>query len=147
MVKKSDYESNFRGVQKTKLSGCCRIGIKLRYMDRFSEKGIHWHFSAPSSSHTGDVWERTIKTIRKNMRALSDDETPRPECVKSRKLSTIVFLHSNVMILAICQLWRLTLYSWVIETKQFSKHCIVNQPPRESCKQAQKLAHEFWADV
>ena len=53
---------------------------QARILDRLRKQGIQWYFSLPSASHTGGAWERMIRTIRKNMRAvigdrIVDDET------------------------------------------------------------------------
>jgi hypothetical protein len=51
-----------------------------RILDKLREKNIQWYFNAPAASHTGGVWERMIRSIRRILRSLMgnqllDDET------------------------------------------------------------------------
>ena len=68
----SDNGTNFRGAE-VEVKQMLEKWNQAKILDRLREKGIQWHFSAPSASHTGGVWERMIRTIRKNMRALIGD--------------------------------------------------------------------------
>lgn len=75
----SDNGTNFRGAE-AEVKQMLQNWNKTKILDRLRKQGIQWHFSAPYASHTGGVWERMIRTVRKNMRALVgdrlvDDET------------------------------------------------------------------------
>ena len=146
----SDNGTNFRGAE-VEVKQMLQNWNQAKILDRLREKGIQWHFSAPNASHTGGVWERMIRTIRKNMRALIgdrlvDDETlltvmcevekminDRPltrQCEDPRDLSaltpnTLLLSHRN--------------QSSSADALSSTYH------PREKWKQAQRLADEFWA--
>ncbi|XP_013384334.1 uncharacterized protein LOC106154518 [Lingula anatina] len=75
----SDNGTNFKGAEQEIKKAmqqwdCVKIENKLRQND------IQWYFNAPSASHTGGVWERMIRSIRKILcsilgNQLVDDET------------------------------------------------------------------------
>ena len=75
----SDNGTNFKGAEaeiKIALDGWNQHLIQ----NRLCERGVQWHFNAPSASHTGGVWERMIRSIRSILRHLLkeqqvDDET------------------------------------------------------------------------
>ncbi len=68
----SDNGTNFRGAER-EVKEMLQSWNQTKILDCLREKGIQWHFSPPSASHTGGVWERMIRTIRKNIRALVGD--------------------------------------------------------------------------
>ena len=39
------------------------------------EQEIKWTFNPPTASHTGEVWERMIRSVRKIFKALTRDQT------------------------------------------------------------------------
>ena len=145
----SDNGTNFRGAQ-SEVKQMLQNWNQVRILDRLREKGIQWHFSAPSASHTGGVWERMIRTVRKCMHALVgdrlvDDETlltvmceaekminDRPllrQCDDPRDLSVLT---PNALLLGFRNC------SNSANTAPKSHHL------REKWKQAQKLADDFW---
>ena len=146
----SDNGTNFRGAE-IEVKEMLQNWNQAKILDRLREKGIQWHFSAPCASHTGGVWERMIRTVRKNMRALIgdrlvDDETlltvmcevekminDRPltrQCDDPRDLSALT---PNTLLLGYRN------RSSSANSSSLTHH------PREKWKQAQKLADQFWA--
>ena len=145
----SDNGTNFRGAE-SEVKQMLQKWNQARILDRLRKQGIQWHFSPPSASHTGGVWERMIRTIRKNMRALIgdrivDDETlltvmcevekminDRPltrQCDDPRDLSPLT---PNTLLLGYRnQSSSPTTLSWICH-------------PRQKWKEAQRLADMFW---
>ena len=68
----SDNGTNFRG-SEAEVKQMLQNWNQTKILDRLRKQGIQWHFSVPYASHTGGVWERMIRTVRKNMRALVGD--------------------------------------------------------------------------
>ena len=61
----SDNGTNFKGA-KVKVKQALQAWNEERIRDQMRAKGINWHFSPPSASHTGGVWERMIRSVRKH---------------------------------------------------------------------------------
>ena len=69
----SDNDTNFHGAV-SKLLGCKDKTIdEGRVLRQVASLNIEWHFNAPAASHTGGVWERLIRCVRKILTALSAD--------------------------------------------------------------------------
>ena len=47
---------------------------KQAICDRLSRQSIEWRFNPPAASHQGGVWERVIRSVRKIMLALTDQQ-------------------------------------------------------------------------
>lgn len=144
----SDNRTNFRGAE-VEIKQMLKNWHQTKIMNRLREQGIQWHFSPLKASHTGGVWERMIRTIRKNMRALVgdrlvDDETlltvmcevekminDRPltrQCDDPRDLSTLT---PNTLLLG-------------YRNRSSSANVSSSNHLQEKWKQAQKLADRFW---
>lgn len=68
----SDNGTNFPGAE-VEVKRMLQNWNQTRIVDRLRERSIQWHFSPPCASHTGGVWQRMIRSIRKNMRDLIGD--------------------------------------------------------------------------
>ena len=69
----SDNGSNFVGAVKELRDGFKRLD-KQAICDRLSRQSIEWRFNPPAASHQGGVWERVIRSVRKIMLALTDQQ-------------------------------------------------------------------------
>ena len=69
----SDNGTNFRGAEVE-----IKTALEKWNIDRIDNclrtRGVAWHFNPPSASHTGGVWERIIRSIRKILRSLLGDQ-------------------------------------------------------------------------
>jgi transposase InsO family protein len=65
----SDNGTNFGGAER-EVKEMLQSWNQTKILDRLREKGIQWHFSPLCASHTRGVWERMIRTIRRNIRSL-----------------------------------------------------------------------------
>ncbi|XP_041484654.1 uncharacterized protein LOC121431209 [Lytechinus variegatus] len=70
----SDNGTNFKGGNK-------ELNEALASMDRVKAnkyltiRGIKWHFNPPSASHMGGVWERVIRSVRRILTSLLQQQT------------------------------------------------------------------------
>ena len=103
------------------------------------KKGIQWHFSAPSASHTGGVWERMIRTIRKNLRALIGERVVDDETLNDGPLLRQYDDPRDMSALTP----NTSLFNYRNESTSANLSSSTHHP-RERWKQAQKLADEFW---
>ena len=69
----SDNGTNFKGAE-AEIKYALGRWNQHQIQDHCGKRGIEWHFNAPSASHTGGVWERMIRSIRKIMRSLLSDQ-------------------------------------------------------------------------
>ena len=75
----SDNGTNFKGAEK-EISQALNNWNQNKIMSVLRNRGVAWNFNPPSASHTGGIWERIIRSIRKILRSilgdqLVDDET------------------------------------------------------------------------
>ena len=69
----SDNGTNFVGAVKELRESLCRVDQR-RVNERMLERGVQWHFQPPASSHRGGVWERMIRSARRILNALSNEQ-------------------------------------------------------------------------
>jgi hypothetical protein len=69
----SDNGTNFHGAEAEVKQMLLQNWNQTKMLDRLGKQVIQWYFSAPYASHTGGVWEKIIRTVRKNMHALVCD--------------------------------------------------------------------------
>ncbi|VDP92327.1 unnamed protein product [Echinostoma caproni] len=77
----SDNGSNFVGAQKELSDWLMRLD-KRALQDRLSPSGTQWHFNPPYSSHRGGVLERLIRSVRKILTALWEQQSPDDETLR-----------------------------------------------------------------
>ena len=65
----SDNGTNFKGAE-VEVKQALQAWNQERIRDQMRAKGIDWHFSPPSASHTGGMWECMIRSVRKQLHAL-----------------------------------------------------------------------------
>ena len=145
----SDNGTNFRGAE-TEVKQMLQNWNQTKILDRLRKKGIQWHFSAPSASHTGGVWERMIRTIRKNLRALIGERVVDDETLLTVMCETEKMINDRPL-LRQCDdprdLSALTPNTLLLNYRNESTSANLSSSthhPRERWKQAQKLADEFW---
>ncbi|CAL8088051.1 unnamed protein product [Calicophoron daubneyi] len=78
----SDNGSNFVGASKV-LSDWVTTLDKNRLNDKMLERGVHWHFNPPYASHRGGVWERIIRSVRKLLSAVCNEQLLDDEALAS----------------------------------------------------------------
>ena len=65
----SDNGTNFKGGHKELQDGLA--AVNKRSVNNFLvQRGIEWHFNPPGASHMGGVWERIIRSVRKILESL-----------------------------------------------------------------------------
>lgn len=69
----SDNGTNFIGAEKELRNGIQNWN-NLHIHKSLRQDGVEWRFNPPRSSHQGGVWERMIRTIRKVLRGLTNDQ-------------------------------------------------------------------------
>ena len=74
----SDNGSNFVGAQKELTSWLKRVD-KSSIQNQTSSQGTCWQFNPPYASHRGGVWERLIRSARRILIALCNQQTPNDE--------------------------------------------------------------------
>ena len=75
----SDNGTNFKGAE-IDIKYALEKWNQTQIANHCLQSGIQWNFNAPSASHSGGIWERMIRSIRKILRCLLgnqvvDDET------------------------------------------------------------------------
>ena len=74
----SDNGTNFvgaSGILKDEFKNIQSDEEQSKIYDQLRMKGVTWHFNPPSASHTGGVWERVIRSIRRILAALTTEQT------------------------------------------------------------------------
>lgn len=69
----SDNGTNFKGAEavlREEFSKLSDEAAQDKIVDHLRQRSISWHFNAPLASHTGGVWERLIRSVRKILRAI-----------------------------------------------------------------------------
>ncbi|XP_070570012.1 uncharacterized protein [Ptychodera flava] len=75
----SDNGTNFRGAEE-EVKKALQKWNQDKITDSLHSRNIQWYFNPPAASHTGGVWERMIRSVKKILRSLMsnqlvDDET------------------------------------------------------------------------
>ena len=73
----SDNGTNFVGASGTLKQEFEKIQAseaQKRIYDRRMMSKIRWHFNPPLASHTGGIWERMIRSIRRILAALMNEQ-------------------------------------------------------------------------
>ncbi len=71
---RSDNGTNFVGASKELADEVKRWNTKNVH-DALSRKGIEWQFNTPLASHSGGVWERMIRTVKRVLAGLCEEQT------------------------------------------------------------------------
>ena len=69
----SDNGTNFVGAER-ELREAIQGWNQTQIHESLHQSGIQWHFNPPAASHMGGVWERSIRTVRKVLRALMKEQ-------------------------------------------------------------------------
>ena len=148
----SDNGTNFKGAE-VEVKQALQAWNQERIRDQMRAKGIDWHFSPPSASHTGGVWERMIRSVRKHLNALIgnrlvEDETlltvscETEKIVNDRPLTRQCDDHRDPSALTPNTL----LLCYRNPCGPAGDVPVVHNPkPSERWKQAQTIADMFWA--
>ncbi|XP_070566927.1 uncharacterized protein [Ptychodera flava] len=75
----SDNGTNFRGAEE-EVKKALQKWNQDKITDSLHSRNIQWYFNPPAASHTGGVWERMIRSVKRILRSLMsnqlvDDET------------------------------------------------------------------------
>ena len=74
----SDNGSNFVGADN-ELKNELRLFSHEKVTNNLLSRGIQWHFQPPGNSHRGSVWKRIIRSIRRILKAISEERNVRDE--------------------------------------------------------------------
>jgi hypothetical protein len=69
----SDNGTNFVGANN-ELKSCVSELDQNHINDSLLSRGIQWHFQPPSASHRGGVWERIIRSCRRLLNVLCNEQ-------------------------------------------------------------------------
>ena len=78
----SDNGTNFVGTE-SELKSCLQELSQEAINGKMLFHGIQWHFQPPAASHRGGVWERMIRSIRKILTVLINDQVVNDETLLS----------------------------------------------------------------
>jgi hypothetical protein len=73
----SDNGTNFKGAETVLREEFSKLSSETaqdKIVDHLRQQSITWHFNAPLASHTGGVWERLIRSVRKILRAILGEQ-------------------------------------------------------------------------
>ena len=65
----SDNSTNFKGAER-ELNNGIKAWNRQQFQNVIAQDDIKWNFNVPACSHSGGVWERIIRSIRKLMRLI-----------------------------------------------------------------------------
>ena len=88
---RSDQGRNFIGAEKTIKDEINKWNARY-IQDHFNKENIRWNFNPPHASHHGGVWERQIRTVRKVMAGLTQEQVLNDEA-----LSTLLCLTESIV--------------------------------------------------
>jgi hypothetical protein len=74
----SDNGTNFvsaSGILKEEFKKVQAAESQAKINDRMRQREINWHFNPPLASHTGGIWERMIRSIRRILTAITSEQT------------------------------------------------------------------------
>ena len=80
----SDNGTNFKGADR-ELRGEIEKWNKAKIEDSLLQQEIQWSFNPPGASHMGGVWERMIRTTRRILKVLTNEQL-----MKDETLSTLM---------------------------------------------------------
>ena len=73
-IMRSDNGTNFVAAER-EIREALQDLTQKRIADAMMEKGVKWIFNAPAASHHGGVWERQIRTVRKILRSIVQQQS------------------------------------------------------------------------
>jgi len=145
----SDNGTNFRGAEVEVKEALCKWN-QDRIRERLRQQGIEWHFNAPAASHTGGVWERMIRSIRKILRALVGNKLLDDETLMTTLCEVEKILNDRPLVKATDDpndLEALTPNALLLLRQNSSVSPLPEQTSvnlKERRKEAQRLADQFW---
>jgi len=90
----SDNGTNFQGASNE----FKRLMKEVSFEDvaeKFTAKGIQWHFNPPSAPHMGGAWERLVLSVKKTMSGILKNVHPTEEVLHSVLLEIESILNSR----------------------------------------------------
>ncbi|KAK4468963.1 hypothetical protein MN116_000099 [Schistosoma mekongi] len=93
----SDNGSNFVGAV-SELRQFIRQWDTYKISAQLASKQIQWHFSPPSSSHRGGVWERMIRTIRRLLLVISNEQVLQEETLTTYMVEVERILNNRPLV-------------------------------------------------
>jgi len=88
---RSDNGTNFVGAER-ELKEAVQSWNKSRTQEFLRQREIRWKFNPPSASHMGGKWERQIRTVRKIMSALINQQQ-----LTDESLQTLLCVIENII--------------------------------------------------
>ena len=85
---RSDNGSNFVGANN-ELSRCLQEMDEQKIQNFATSRGFKWQFNPPAASHHGGAWERQIRTIRKLLSAILNEQHLKT-CKSDEQLHTLM---------------------------------------------------------
>ena len=73
-ILRSDNGTNFVAAEK-ELRKALENLDQIKIQNAMTKKGIKWIFNTPAASHQGGVWERQIRTVRKVLNSVLQQQT------------------------------------------------------------------------
>ena len=146
---RSDRGTNFIGAEKELREATSHIRDE-EVSHSLIKRGIQWEFNAPHASHHGGIWERLIRTIRKimngllNQQKLTDESLTTLMCeieniLNSRPLTPVSADARDLNPITPNHLLRLD--GNIQSLGEFSN---IDQYSRKRWRQIQHLANTFW---
>ncbi|XP_054752108.2 uncharacterized protein LOC129257739 [Lytechinus pictus] len=90
----SDNGTNFRGAEKELRENLEKVNQR-EVENILHQKGIEWSFNPPTASHMGGVWERMIRSTRKILKGLLNEQVVSDEVLSTAMAEVEAILNAR----------------------------------------------------